>query len=48
VTAYDVSVFMLGRYLNAYLIVKTDEQGSRVVNDLPTPGATLEKHLAQA
>lgn len=29
---FDVSVFLLGRQISAYIVVKTDDRGSRVVD----------------
>jgi len=45
-TAYDVSIFLLGRRITAYLIIKSDNQGDRLIAWPSDPNIEIiETHL---
>jgi len=44
--AYDVGIFILGRRMSAYIAIKSDELGDRIIAWPSDPNIeTIEKHL---
>lgn len=47
-SAREVSIFMLGRYIHAYIVVKSDESGDRVVSFHSADINNIEERLETA